>query len=107
MDCKERGYYSDIIGNPALIYSQSVTTLEQRLKAKVCELCGTTDSEHYEIYHVNKLKNLKGKSAWEIAMLIKRRNTLDPLSAWNIRPACTSLEAIAMLRVSIANRVSI
>ena len=76
MDCKESGYYSDIIGNLALIYSQSVTTLEQRLKAKVCELCGTTDSEHYEIHHVNKLKNLKGKSAWEIAMLAKRRKTL-------------------------------
>lgn len=34
--------------------------MEKRLKAKVCELCGTTEAEHYEIYHVNKLKNFKG-----------------------------------------------
>lgn len=76
MDCKESGYYTDIISNSAMIYSQSVTTLEQRLKAKVCELCGTTESEHYEIHHVNKLKNLKGRHAWEIAMLAKQRKTL-------------------------------
>lgn len=76
MDCKESNYYSDSINNSAMIYSQSCTSLEKRLKAGICELCGTTESEHYEIHHVNKLKNLKGKSAWEIAMLGKRRKTL-------------------------------
>ena len=52
------------------------TALEQRLKAKVCELCGTTESDCYEVHHVNKLKNLKGKQAWEVAMIAKRRKTL-------------------------------
>ena len=76
MDCKESGYYSDIISNSAVVYGNSVTSLEKRLKAKTCELCGTTESEFYEIHHVNKLKNLKGKQAWEIVMLAKRRKTL-------------------------------
>ena len=76
MDCKESGYYSDIISNSAVVYGNSVTSLEKRLKAKTCELCGTTESKFYEIHHVNKLKNLKGKQAWEIVMLAKRRKTL-------------------------------
>ena len=62
--------------NAAIIYGQSVTPLEKRLKARICELCGTTESERYEIHHINKLKNLKGKEPWEIAMLAKRRKTL-------------------------------
>lgn len=55
---------------------QGKKSCENRLKEKCCELCGTTESDHYEIHHVNKVKNLKGKEAWEIAMLAKRRKTL-------------------------------
>lgn len=76
IDCKEAKNPTDNISNAAIIYGQSVTSLEKRLKAKVCELCGTTESDHYEIHHVNKLKNLKGRQMWEIAMLAKRRKTL-------------------------------
>lgn len=76
IDCKEAKNPTDIISNAAIIYGQSVTTLEKRLKARVCELCGTTESDHYEIHHINKLKNLKGREQWEIAMLAKRRKTL-------------------------------
>ncbi len=76
IDCKDKKNPTDMLSNAAIIYGQSVTTLEKRLKAKVCELCGTTESEHYEIHHVKKLKNLKGKEQWEIAMLAKRRKTL-------------------------------
>lgn len=76
IDCKEAKNPTDIISNAAVIYGQSVTTLEKRLKARVCELCGTAESDHYEIHHVNKLKNLKGRKQWEIAMLAKRRKTL-------------------------------
>lgn len=76
MNCKESNYYTDNINNSAMVYSQSVTTLEQRLRAKICELCGTTESKSYEIHHINKLKNLKGRQAWEIAMLAKQRKTL-------------------------------
>lgn len=76
IDCKGAKNPTDTISNAAIIYGQSVTTLEKRLKAKVCELCGTTESDRYEIHHVNKLKNLKGREQWEIAMLAKRRKTL-------------------------------
>lgn len=76
MDCKDAKISTDCISNAAIIYGQSVTPLEKRLKARICELCGTTESERYEIHHINKLKNLKGKEPWEIAMLAKRRKTL-------------------------------
>ena len=76
IDCKGEGNPTDTVCNRAIIYGSSVTSLESRLKAKTCELCGTAESEHYEIHHVNKLKNLKGKQMWEIAMLAKRRKTL-------------------------------
>ena len=76
MDCKDAKISTDCISNAAIIYGQSVTPLEKRLKARICEPCGTTESERYEIHHINKLKNLKGKEPWEIAMLAKRRKTL-------------------------------
>jgi len=53
----------------------SRTTIEQRLSAQICELCGKTDTP-LEIHHVNKVKNLKGKAYWEIIMIAKRRKTL-------------------------------
>lgn len=75
-DCKGKGPYSDYISNAAVVYGYAVNTLENRLKAKVCELCGTTESDHYEVHHINKLKNLKGKERWEIAMIAKHRRTI-------------------------------
>ncbi len=65
MDCKDAKISTDCISNAAIIYGQSVTPLEKRLKARICELCGTTESERYEIHHINKLKNLKGKEPWK------------------------------------------
>lgn len=75
-DCKGKGSATDYISNAAVVYGYAVNTLEYRLKAKVCELCGTTESDHYEVHHINKLKNLKGKERWEIAMIAKHRKTL-------------------------------
>lgn len=75
-DCKGTANATDVIKDVTRMYNQSVTTLEMRLKAEVCELCGTTESDHYEIHHVNNLKNLKGKQPWEIVMIAKRRKTL-------------------------------
>lgn len=72
-DCKGKGPATDYISNAAVVYGYAVNTLENRLKAKVCELCGTTESDHYEVHHINKLKNLKGKERWEIAMIAKHR----------------------------------
>ena len=75
-DCKGKGSATDYISNAAVVYGYAVNTLENRLKAKVCELCGTTESDHYEVHHINKLKNLKCKERWEIAMIAKHRKTL-------------------------------
>lgn len=75
-DCKGKDSATDYISNAAVVYGYAVNTLENRLKAKVCELCGTTESDHYEVHHINKLKNLKGKERWEIAMIAKHRKTL-------------------------------
>lgn len=66
----------DVIQNRALQHFHTTTSFESRLKVKVCELCGTTESEHYEIHHINKVKNLKGKERWEQAMIAKRRKTI-------------------------------
>lgn len=66
----------DVIPKAIAIYANGKTTFEDRLKAKVCELCGSNDAERYEIHHVNKVKNLKGKERWEQIMIAKRRKTM-------------------------------
>lgn len=68
--------FTDIVPQTAKNYSHDVTILESRLKAKICEVCGCTESDRYEIHHVNKVKNLKGKSEWEKIMIAKRRKTI-------------------------------
>lgn len=76
-DCKKKSYNcNDQISNQALINLNTRSTLEERLKAKVCELCGRTNAEHYEIHHIHKVKDLKGKSNWEQNMIAKRRKTM-------------------------------
>lgn len=54
----------------------NVNSLENRLKAKKCELCGEDGDTTYEIHHINKVKNLKGKEQWERAMIARKRKTL-------------------------------
>lgn len=75
-DSKSVNNPTDIITHATQIYRMSVNTFEKRLNAHICELCGTTDSNCYEVHHINKLKNLKGKEPWERAMIAKRRKTL-------------------------------
>lgn len=53
----------------------SSTNLIDRLKAEKCEICGATDVP-IEIHHIHKLKDLKGKSYWEILMIARQRKTL-------------------------------
>lgn len=74
-DCKKPKEVSDATIYHTLHLTAS-NSLENRLRAKVCELCGNADSERYELHHVNKLKNLTGKTAWERAMIARRRKTL-------------------------------
>ena len=75
-DCKDSKYSEDYIKNTAVIFANSRNSFENRLKAKCCELCGSTESDCYEIHHVHRIKDLKGKAWWEIAMIAKRRKTL-------------------------------
>lgn len=76
---------TDRITYATQIYRMSVNTFEKRLKAHTCELCGTTESDCYEVHHINKLKNLKGKEDWERAMIAKRRKTLVVCKRCHIR----------------------
>ncbi len=75
-ECKESRYFTDAIDTTAMRHSRTKTVFEQRLSAKVCELCGCADAEHYEIHHVHKVKDLKGKEFWEQVMIAKRRKTI-------------------------------
>lgn len=74
MDCKNSDNFSDTVID-FVKYAKARTTFEDRISAKVCELCGKTDVP-LEIHHVNKVKNLKGKQDWEIVMITKKRKTL-------------------------------
>jgi hypothetical protein len=75
-DCKSVNNPTDKITMATQMYRMSGNTFEKRLKAHICELCGATESDYYEVHHINKLKNLKGKEPWERAMIAKRRKTL-------------------------------
>lgn len=75
-DCAKGKEAGDTIPGMTMIHKHTRSTLESRLKAKTCELCGCTESRQFEIHHVNKLKNLKGKEPWEVMMIAKRRKTM-------------------------------
>lgn len=70
---KDSGYTDDVDVIVRNFYG--FNELEKRLKAGKCELCGT-EAAPFEIHHVNKLKNLKGKEMWEKAMISRKRKTL-------------------------------
>ena len=74
-DCKDSDSFSDTIIPHALRHSSNSTTFDERLSAKVCELCEKTNVP-LALHHVNKVKNLKGKQHWERVMIAKRRKTL-------------------------------
>lgn len=59
---------------PNVAFGLSKTSLTDRLKAKKCELCGAT--EKVEMHHVRKLKDLKGKTDWQKAMIARQRKTI-------------------------------
>jgi len=54
---------------------QSRSELGQRLRANECEWCGT-QTGIMQVHHIKKLKDLKGKSAWEIQMISRKRKTM-------------------------------
>ena len=64
-DCKDAWNPIDQISNTVVRFVFTTTTFEKRLSAKVCELCGATNAEHYKIHYVRKVKDLQGKELWE------------------------------------------
>ena len=75
-NCKRTTQFEDTVEKMAVITSYGRSTFESRLAAKQCELCGTTEAEHYEVHHVNKIRNLSGKETWEQIMIAKNRKTM-------------------------------
>lgn len=71
---KKPSYDSNCDTMPRTIYTAGRTSLIERLKAKVCELCGSTDD--LVMHHVRKLKSLKGKENWEKHMIARKRKTI-------------------------------
>lgn len=67
---------NDASAGAFMMHNHNRNSLEARLKAKVCELCGNSDAGLYELHHVRKVKDLKGKELWEQCMIAKRRKTL-------------------------------
>jgi Type II intron maturase len=51
------------------------STLKQRIEAHICESCDK-EGGYFEVHHVRKLKDLKGKAWWEQVMSRRRRKTL-------------------------------
>lgn len=76
-DFYKEKYGEDIDKILIRVRTNTRSTIEARLKARKCELCGVERENYkYEIHHVNKMKNLKGKTKWEQAMIARKRKTL-------------------------------
>ncbi|MFI3228305.1 MAG: reverse transcriptase domain-containing protein [Clostridia bacterium] len=60
---------------PKIYGNTTRTSLVARLNAHKCEWCGAENVE-LEIHHVRKLKDLKGKKAWEVRMIARKRKTM-------------------------------
>lgn len=67
--------YSQVDQLPHTWKYRSTTELGQRLAAKTCEWCGTQEGP-IEVHHVRKLKDLQGKTDWEIHMIARKRKTM-------------------------------
>jgi hypothetical protein len=76
-DCKGKTLVcSDIIPTHRRYTDTPNSTIWTRLRTNICELCGATDKENYEVHHISALKKLEGTRPWERIMLAKRRKTL-------------------------------
>jgi hypothetical protein len=45
------------------------------LEANLCAFCGKGGG-YFEVHHIRKLKDVKGKEAWERIMIARRRKTM-------------------------------
>lgn len=60
---------------PNLTRYLSRTSITSRLLANECEYCGEKETE-FEVHHVRKLKDLKGKQKWEKLMISRNRKQI-------------------------------
>jgi len=67
---------ADVNDLPNLSPYMNRTELEERMKARNCEICGRTDG-YFEVHHIKKVKDIKeGKQTWERYMIARNRKTL-------------------------------
>jgi group II intron reverse transcriptase/maturase len=67
--------YGSVDEKPNLWKFRSQTELGQRLSANQCEWCDTRQGP-IEVHHVRKLSDLKGRTAWDVQMIARRRKTM-------------------------------
>lgn len=67
--------YASVDLKPRVWTYRTRSELGQRLLANQCEWCGN-QAGPFEVHHVRKLKDLKGKAEWEIIMIARRRKTM-------------------------------
>jgi group II intron reverse transcriptase/maturase len=84
---RKNSNYHSWVDNLTAPFSISTTSLVDRLKANVCELCGATDIKLH-MHHVRKLKGLDNKKPWERHMIARRRKTIA------LCPSCHKLTDI-------------
>lgn len=60
---------------PTTMQYKGRNSLISRLEAQTCEIC-KTEEKPFEVHHVRKIKDLKGKKCWEQKMIARRRKTL-------------------------------
>ena len=72
---KRISYRESVDRVPSTWQYRSKTELGQRLLANECEWCGTRE-EPFEVHHIRKLKELRGKTVWERHIMARRRKTL-------------------------------
>ncbi|AQX56596.1 reverse transcriptase/maturase family protein [Priestia flexa] len=60
---------------PTTMQYKGRNSLISRLEAQTCEIC-KTEEKPFEVHHVRKIKDLKGKNRWEQKMIARRRKTL-------------------------------
>ncbi len=60
---------------PNVMKYRGITELGQRLAAQRCEWCDSVQPP-FEVHHVRRLKDLKGKAPWEKNMIARRRKTM-------------------------------
>lgn len=60
---------------PQYVKYAKPNSLARRLKAGICELCGS-DTKEIHMHHVRRLKDLKGKNELELKMMQMRRKSI-------------------------------